>query len=156
MDQRLRNAQNAYSKNNTDPEIAAAYIRALEQLMAIRTPVAKVNATDKTIPCVICEQQLEMADPPNRPWVRVSYEHRINEIPTTHIANPSKGISVSTCGNYGSQVLDGDVLYFFICDECVLINGHKMFFRDMEGWIIPEKRDEIYNAQDVFSKINPD
>lgn len=154
MDQRLRNAKNAYSKNNTDPEIAAAYIRALEQLMAIKTPVAKVQVTDKTIPCLLCEKQLEMADPPgDGPWVSVSQQNITPDgTPRTHIANPNDGISVSTNGNWGSRVLDGDIIYFFICDDCVCINSHKMFLRDIEGFLEPEKRDEIFNAKDVFDR----
>jgi len=62
------------------------------------------------------------------------------------MANPWQGVSVSTSGNYGSQVIDMHSVYFYICDGCIIKNSHKMFHYGERY----DTGEGIQNARDYF------
>jgi len=146
MDEKLRKLQRAYHANN-DAASAANYIRALEQLLSIKPEFKKrVENTDETLPCLLCEKPLQKEDGNgNRPWlelVDVGGEQRVN------MANPWQGVSVSTSGNYGSQVLDMHSVFFYMCDECIIRNSHKMLHYGERY----DKGEGIQNAREYYEQ----
>lgn len=138
MDEKFRKRQRNYKASPNDAEAAAEYIRALEQQLGIEPETKhRVKVMDTTIPCLLCEKPISKCYDEERGWVYGD----------TYIAmnNPLRAVAISTDGNYGSQVLDGDVLYFVICDACIVKHSHKMFHT-------PESRNrqEIVNGRDYF------
>lgn len=139
MDERFRKLQRAWG-TSPDLESAGKYIHALEQRLGIRPETkVRVKPDDKTIPCLLCEKPLERegATRMENDWIWGDEEGRCLE-------NPCNAVSVSTDGNYGSQVLDlSGRAFFYICDGCLIRHSNKMFF-------IEDGSDEVQNARDYY------
>lgn len=142
MDEKLRKAKRNFEQTQ-DLESAQQYIRLLEQYRPVKMPHAKVQNTDKTMPCIICEKQLDQEGSKHEEehkWVREHEEGRF------WIANTWQGVAIRTSGNYGSQVLDMHTVFFYICDECIIRNSHKMLHYGENS----EGRDDIKNAREYY------
>lgn len=145
MDEKFRKLQRDYLRQTTDAEAAAAYIRILEQRLGV-VPETKrrIQPTDETIPCLLCEKPISKEGfAPDQPWVELrNGENR----PPVSMTNPWQGVSVSTSGNYGSQVIDMHSVFFYICDGCIIRHSHKMFHYGDRY----DKGEGIQNARDHF------
>ena len=105
----------------------------------------KLQTTDETVPCLLCDKPLEKVykkDEPS-PWIDIEHDGPASQ------KDPWQGVSVHTSGNYGSQVLDMDSLFFWICDGCIIKNSHKMLYRARQD---RRKADEVQNARDQFEQ----
>lgn len=136
MDAKLRQAQRDFHKDK-DLEAAERYIRLLEQ-QHTTTEHKKVQNTDPTFPCLLCEKDIH----PEGGEVTIDGSQHEWILHPNHRALPHRAVAVHTYGNYGSQVLDDTFpLYFYICDSCVVRNSHKMLQMD-DG--------KVKNAREVF------
>lgn len=89
------------------------------------------------MPCIFCEKECEVNQ----------YPHNKNaDIEKTGY---DRAIVVHTYGNYGSQIVDGGLLSFVICDECFVKHSSKMLARD-EKRINGTLTQIQVNARDYF------
>lgn len=175
MDEKFRKKQRAYQAKPNDATVAAEYIRSLEQKLGIEPEIKhKVQPTDTTMPCLMCEKQLTKAsegwtDSPE--WTYIAELHSGEKY--LGVESPWQGVHISTQGNYGSQVIDGDgTLHFYICDGCIIKHSHKMLYvecrskdklqtengREMfEGWLkaIQEKPNHQDPEDSYLKSIRP-
>jgi hypothetical protein len=153
VDEKFRKLQRNYLQQPADTETAASYIRILEQRLGV-TPEdkRKIQVTDPTIPCLLCEKPIPKEHVvtlmPDEPWVEIVERNTPGRegTPSVRMNNPWQGVSVSTYGNYGSQVLDMHSIYFYICDGCIIRHSHKMFHYGDEY----DRGEGIQNARDHF------
>lgn len=147
MDEKFRQAQRAYNVNG-DIQSASLYIKALEQKLGIQQEnKRRIALNDTYATCLICEREIEeCGDFSETEWIsRIS--RATDSRSDVLMKNPWQAVSMSTSGNYGSQVLDGDSVYFYICDECLIRQSHKMFYTPHQG-----KDFNIVNASEHFEK----
>lgn len=121
MDDKLRKAQRQYKSVGDN---ASEYIRVLEQRLGIIPEFkGKIQNSDPTVVCLICEKDIQRDETTesDKNWI---YFHNKQLC----LTNPEDAVSVYCNGNYGSRVLDGSKIFFYICDDCLINNSHKMFF----------------------------
>jgi len=154
VDEKFRKLQRNYLLHTDDVEAAASYIRILEQRLGVLpAEKKKVQPTDETIPCLLCEKPIPKERQSEVVWVElqenVEATDPLSTTPTpprVSMTNPWQGVSVSTSGNYGSQVIDMHSVYFYICDGCIIGNSHKMFHYGSRY----DTGEGIQNARDYF------
>lgn len=98
----------------------------------------KVQPSDKSAPCVICEKEVKLE------WF---LNADLNDISSGAF---DRGVHCLTSGNYGSQVHDVDgYIHFLICDGCLIRHSNKMVWQERYDSKIISARDhhdEWYEA----------
>lgn len=98
----------------------------------------KVQPTDKSAPCIICEKEVKME------WF---LNADLNDISSGAF---DRGVHCLTSGNYGSQVHDADgYIHFLICDGCMIRHSNKMLWQRDRNSPVKSARDhhdEWYEA----------
>lgn len=155
MDEKFRQRQRAHQRDPQDIQEALAYIQALEQKLGIQPENKRRMAPDDpSVICLMCEREIESAGGSDtRLWVEIDTRPD-GRRESLMMINPWQAISLTTRGNYGSQILDGETLFFYICDGCIIRHSHKMLFRpDTAFFGTPvAQEDKICNARDHFEE----
>ena len=80
----------------------------------------RAELDSKTIPCLLCEQDVQMEQPDT-------------SLADIEKSNFDQGVECRTHGNYGSQVWDtSGVIYFVICDGCLVKHSAKMLVKESD------------------------
>lgn len=91
----------------------------------------RASPTDHAIQCLVCDKDIKLVFYPD------------SDLTSFSSAAFDGGVSCSTSGNYGSQVLDGDAYaHFVVCDSCWIKKSHKM--------LISTTKKQWHNARDFY------
>jgi hypothetical protein len=112
----------------------------------------RAETTNKTIPCLMCENDVHMEVSPNT-----------SSLADIEQSNFDRGVECRTYGNYGSQVWDmSGTIFFVICDGCLIKHSNKMLVKErerqtaedhaaiMKGVNPPARYKPVRNARDYY------
>jgi len=105
----------------------------------------RAELDSKTIPCLLCERDVQMGT-----------GHPDASLADIEKASFDLGVECRTYGNYGSQVWDMDgILFFVLCDECVIRHSHKMIVKERDHSQTKEEFAAILEGKTPEPKYKP-
>jgi len=144
-DEVLRRLRREHQQSPDDPVARDRYMAELERVVGLRPRKApRVELTDRTVPCLICEKPVELEryeghEPTAVDIVKSNFDQGAH----------CRGVRCRTGGNYGCQVIDMDGwLHFVICDGCIVRHSAKMLYEayravtDAEGKLVENDEPE--------------